>query len=283
MKKTIAFLLSVFAIIGSFCGCSKDVNNTVEDEEMYHAQCSVQECKDGWFFFIAYEYNLSESGEETDRYFNADAVNLKHNDLKDYQVLVVDEDTQEVTDTIAPEVSYFSMNPKYESLLSELKNHLLEREQKPNLTLDEIAFLKDNDVFSHDDIVQTYNSALTNGDLEFGKYGNISESGLKCEKALSGYMWQVGYYVSYGNILAVNIELITEDGTYLSDIAPKDRSAQQQQIIEEIDKIEKNIIKTQNFIALGIDRNTEIGHVKISRLFHLLEKIEKDNHNDKIE
>ena len=281
MKKNVMIVLSVFLIIIFICcGCNK---NDIENNNMYHSQSYIQECKDGWILFMSYEYNLSEQGDEIDQFINIDAVNLKYNNLEDFQVLCIDEDTQKVIAKMKPEVSYLSMNPKYEGILSEIENFLIDRKLSPDLTTKELLFLEDNEIFSLEDIVKVYNTAILKGDLNFGKYGNISESGLKREKALDDYMWQVGYYVSYVNIFAVNIELIDSSGVYLSNINSNELSKNQKKIINLIDEIEKNIIQTQSFINLGIDSDTTIGDIKFNRLFNLLQNIEKENNDDKIE
>lgn len=262
-----------FVIITLLCSC-KNSKEIVSDEG-YHAKCAVKECSDGWFLFFELGYNLNNE-IPVDEYVIVNAVNLKHSNLDDFRISVVDSETKEVIDSIQPEVSYCSMNPQYKSILNKLEKTLLEREQNPNLTDDELSNFEDNDIFNKEVIMEIYNTAIKNGEMTFGKYGNLSESGLKSENELSGYKWQVGYFLSYANITALNIELIYSDGTYLSDIAKEDMTTEQKELFSIITQIENNIINNQNFIDIGIDSNLEIGNIKLSRLWHLLNAFEEE-------
>lgn len=272
MKKIIPIMVC-FVIITLLCSC-KNSKEIVSDEG-YHAKCAVKECSDGWFLFFELGYNLNNE-IPVDEYVIVNAVNLKHSNLDDFRISVVDSETKEVIDSIQPEVSYCSMNPQYKSILNKLEKTLLEREQNPNLTDDELSNFEDNDIFNKEVIMEIYNTAIKNGEMTFGKYGNLSESGLKSENELSGYKWQVGYFLSYANITALNIELIYSDGTYLSDIAKEDMTTEQKELFSIITQIENNIINNQNFIDIGIDSNLEIGNIKLSRLWHLLNAFEEE-------
>lgn len=272
MKRIISIMVC-FVIISLFCSC-KDSKEIVSDEG-YHAKGAIQECSDGWFLFFELGYNLNNE-TPVDEYVIVNAVNLKYSNLDDFRISVVDSETKEIIDSIQPEVSYCSMNPKYKSILSELEKTLLEREQTPNLTDDELSNFEDNVIFNKEGIIDIYNTAIKNGEMTFGKYGTLSESGLKSENELSGYKWQVGYFLSYANITALNIELIYSDGTYLSDIANENMTAEQKELFSKITLIENNIINNQNFIDIGVDSNLEIGNVKLSRLWNLLNTFEEE-------
>lgn len=273
MKKCIAIMMC-WVIITTLCSC-KNSKEMVLDEG-YHAKGAVQECSNGWFMFFELGYNLNQ-GIPTDEYVMVDAVNLKYKNLDDFKIRLVDSETKEAIETIQPEVSYCSMNPQYESILYDLEKSLLARKQNPDLTDRELLNFEDNDIFNKKIIMDIYNTALQNGEMTFGKYGNLSESGLKSENELSGYKWQVGYFLSYANIAALNIELIYSDGIYLSDIAKEDMTTEQKELFSIINQIENNIISNQNFIDIGIDSNLEIGNVKLSRLYNLLNTFEEEH------
>lgn len=274
MKKFIAVMMFFVIITTTFCSC-KNSTEVVLDEG-YHAKGAVQECSNGWFMFFELGYNLNQE-IPTDEYVIVNAVNLKYKNLDDFKIRMIDSETKEVIETIQPEVSYCSMNPQYELILYNLEKTLLAREQNPDLTERELLNFEDNDIFNKKVIMDIYNTALKNGEMTFGKYGDLSESGLKSEDELSGYKWQVGYLLSYANIAALNIELIYSDGTYLSDITKEDMTTNQKELFSIITKIENNIIRNQNFVDIGINSNLEIGNIKLSRLQNLLNTFEEEH------
>lgn len=274
MKKFISIMVVCFVIITLFCSC-KDSKEIVSDEG-YHAKGAIQECSNGWFLFFELGYNLNNK-TPVDEYVIVNAVNLKYSKLDDFRISVIDPETKKEIDSIQPEVSYCSMNPQYKSILNNLEKALLEREQVPNLTENELSNFEENDIFNKKSVVNLYNAAIEKGEMTFGKYGDLSESGLKSEYELSGYKWQVGYFLSYANITALNIELIYSDGTYLSDIANENMTAEQKELLSIIDQIENNIIYNQNFIDIGVESNLEIGDIKLSRLWNLLNTFEEEH------
>lgn len=272
MKRNISIIICLI-FITLFSACTKKQPEI--NEQMYHSQGSVIECNDGWFLFVEHTYNIADK-TITDKSFNLDAVNLKYNNLNDFQILCYDSETQKVIDRIRPEVSYLSMNPEYKLMLNQNIDVFKNRKMSSDLTNAELPNIN-SEMFTKDDIVNVYNKAIERGDLNFGKYGNISESGLKRDNELNGYMWQVGYFVIYGNIEAVNIELVNADGSYLSDINLKNLSTEQKELIEIINNLEKNILEKQSFIDLSIEDCYDNYSVDINRLFMLLNKIEEEN------
>ena len=276
MKRYISLLLSISLILLSFSACNKDISEEpIQEDDGYHAIGDIRELDDGWYVFVEYDFNIKDN-LRVDRTVIFDVVNLKYTSLEDYSITVLNE-KDEVIGHIADKVPYYSLNHKNDDTVKFIENTLLNREDKPNLSISELSEVEDNELFTKADIVDTYNTAITNGELTFGKYGNISQSDTIFENELSGYKWQVSYFSLYGNISVINIELIYSNNRYLSDISKDDLTDEQKELLDVINKIEDNIMKSQSFINTGYTDGDIIGNVKLSRLHAILNGLEKEN------
>ena len=276
MKRYISLLLSISLILLSFSACKKDISEeTIQEDDGYHAIGDIRELDGGWYLFVEYDFNLKDN-LRVDRTMTFDIANLKYTCLEDYTVTVLNE-KDEVIGHTPEKVPYYTLDHKNNATEKFIEGTLLNREEKPNLSVSELSEVEDNEIFTKADLVDTYNTAMANGELTFGKYGNISQSDIIYENELSGYKWQVGYFSLYGNISAINIELIYSNNLYLSDIGKDELTNDQKELLDVINQIEDNIMKSQSFVNTGYSDKDVIGNVKISRLHSVLNEIEKGN------
>ena len=276
MKRYISLLLSISLILLSFSACKKNIpEEPIQKDDGYHAMSDIRELDDGWYVVVEYNFCL-KNNLRVGRTYYFDAVNLKYTSLEEYSITITNE-KDEVIGHIPSTVPHFAQNQKNLPKVNYIEDILLNREDKPSLSISELSEVEDNEIFTKADIVDTYNTAMANGELTFGKYDNLSSSDTISENELSGYKWQVGYFLSYGNIAAINIELIYSNDRYLSDIGKDELTNDQKELLDVINQIEDNIMKSQSFVNTGYTDGDIIGNVKISRLHSVLNEIEKGN------
>lgn len=277
MKKVASLLLSlVFLFILCACG------NSEENEPQYTRQdkSAVLELSGGWVMYYERQEVYDANGSFNQAYCSLDGVNLKYQDLSDFNMRLIDKKTGEVTGSIPPAVHFFQMNKIYEDKITPINAALEMRPPTPDLTLDE---LQGQDIsglmFTLEDVVNVYNAAMANGVKEPGKYMNLSSANIVSEAMLDGYQWQVGYFILSGQIAALDIELIYDDGSYLSDMDEATLSGSQKELKQVIGTITGNILRSGSLLDLGIDHSREVGQVQLSRLYKLLNSIEVENEN----
>lgn len=279
MKKKLPIILCVFTIL-IICLClflPKDEEPT--EQYTRNDKCSIMELSSGWYLFCNYQEVYNSDNEIEAVYCYIDGINLKYQGISDFNVEIVDKSTGEITGYITPAANAMCMSEEYKAVLDEITNYLKERTPAPNLTEDEINFVDTSGLlFNVKDIVKLYNMAMEQEVADFGKYMHISVSDIIKKPALGNYCWQVGYHILSGNIAAIEIEVIDDNGTYLSD--KSEHTPEEQEIIDTIEKIEDNIIKEQSFIELGINHDTVMSDVDFSVLYTLLESIEMENNSN---
>jgi len=97
-------------------------------------------------------------------------------------------------------------------------------------------------------LIDIFNRAYDKDPIEFGKYLNLPFVQVETSISNNGYIFQVGYYLEYGNIIKVNIEIIYDDGTYLSDLVKdKKASVHQKELFNKIKRVEEFILINQDF------------------------------------
>lgn len=278
MKRITAAILAI-VLLAALTGCGKDASDG-EGEPVtngYRAMMASKQKEDGWYLTFIYNYVPDENGNRTNPNFFFDGINLKYDYLPDFQIRLTDGSTGEVLDYIEPDLSNICQNPEYKVILDAINSYLLSRPLTPDLTVAELDFFEDNSLFTRQDVVELYNEAIANGEWTRGEFDCISSAGQQEDGMMSGYQWRVSYMMMYSNLSLLNIELIYEDGRYLSDIPEEELTAGQRELRAAIDGVEKSMVGQQDFLGIGIDPNTVIDNVEFSRLYRLLEAFDAEN------
>lgn len=276
MKKVCVLIITVLFLI-ILCACS---NTEAEPELEYLRQDknSVLKLSDGWYLYYEREEVYDSNGAFTQAYCSCDGVNLKYKNLTDFNIPLIDMNSGKVAGSVPPSVHFLKMNKIYEEKMKAIEKVLNSRPTVDNLTVEE---LKDVDIsgliFSLDDVVNVYNKAMSGGTKEFGKYMNISSSNIVSDTLLDGYQWQVGYFILSGHIVAIDIEVIYDDGRYLSDINENQLSDSQKELLQKIEDIRNNILANGNFLGSNLDFEEEFDEVNFTRLYKLLKSLEVEN------
>lgn len=286
VKKIIAVFL-LLAMLLPLGACSDD-GEQAEDEfelsDFYRIdKTAIVELSSGWYLFADWEeVYYSENDELYDTVCWIDGSNLKYQNLTEFNVPIIDRQTGEIIDKIAPAVNSFSANTEYKEVLDKIEDYVLQRDNSTELSVEELDFVDtDGLLFSKEDVVEAFNAAMKNpvkiSVFESGKYVHIPFDDIVKGNKMAGYSWQVGYIVPGGMIQAVNIELKCSDGRFLSDMSEEELSDEQKQVLEEIEIIENAIKTEQSFVAPSYNFDKKIGDVDFSRLYLVLNEIESSN------
>lgn len=284
MKKTSLMIIFCLCFSFLFSACSENSEKKQTTNVYRYDRTSVTELTDGWFLFCDYEEIYNSDGTYLNTYCTLDGMNLKYQDLSDFNVAITNSKTGEITGYITPSVNGFCMNENYNEKLTKVSEYLKNRDSKTVLSEEELSFIDiDNMIFKKNDIVNVYNDAMKNtvDSKNSGEYLYISFSDIRKGALIGDYHWQVGYLIFTGNIAAINIELIYSDGKYLSDIDSSKLTEQQIALISEIEKTENYIIKQQTFIPSNFNFNKSVDGVEFSKLHEILNSIEVENETNK--
>lgn len=271
MKKFICLLLCILVFQTILVSCDKN-SSELDYTDIYHSQMAVKELSNGWNLFVEYTYMIDENGKVYDESYYIDAVNLKYKELSNFDIACIDSNTNSIVGYVEPQVHYMSMNPSYKSTIDSLYTYFEKRKRSCDLKEEELDFVEKNDIYDKHDIIELYNESIKKGDLSIGNFMNLSESDLLSENEIDGYKFQAAYFLSYGNIAKINIELIYADGTHLSDINNYNLTEEQKIILEDISNIEKEIIEKQTFNITGYETNSNVKSIDFRRLFNLLKQ-----------
>lgn len=277
MKKIAVLILSVLLLAG-LCGCRN--GEDPEPEFSRKDMSAVLQLSGGWVMYYERQEIYDGNGALTDAYCALDGVNLKRRDLSEFNVQIVNSDTGEVAGSVQPSVHFFKMNKAYEDKILPVEGVLEARPTTDDLTAEELEGIDFSGlVFTPEDVVAVYNAAMAGGVKEFGKYMNISSANIVSDSMLDGYQWQVGYLVLSGQIAALDIELIYDNGSYLSDIDENEMSEPPKELGQTIGAITQNILSSGELLNMGVDQQKVIDQVNFSRLYKLLNSIEVENGN----
>lgn len=286
--KNIIALFLILAMLIPLGACSDGDGEQAEDEfelsDFYRIdKTAIVELSSGWYLLADWEeVYFVENNELYDTVCSIDGSNLKYQNLTEFNIPIIDRQTGEIIDKIAPAVNSFSANTEYKEVLDKIEDYVLQRDNSTELSVEELDFVDtDGLLFSKEDVVEAFNAAMKNpvrtSTTEPLNYGKIPCEDIVKGNKMAGYAWQVGYSVPGGMIQAVNIELKCSDGRFLSDMSEKELSDEKKQVLEEIEIIENAIKTEQSFVAPSYNFEKKIGDVDFSRLYLVLNKIESDN------
>ncbi len=282
MKKTKYIFLLMLCSLTLLSSCTQTVPEAIQNEYYRLDRATVVELSSGWYFYCDYEEVFRTDGTLYDTYCTVDGVNLKYQNLSDFNLSVTNTDTGEVTGYITPAVNAMCMNKAYNTELTEISEYLKSRPTETELNEDELDFSEtEGMLFNKSDVVNVYNSAISSPVNTVGKYSYISFTDIRKSVQPGEYYWQVGYMLFTGNIYVINIELVRNGEKFLSDTDPAELTQQQSQLLCEIEKIENSIIGQQSFVPVGYDFAKTIDNVDFNKLLTVLSAIEAENETNK--
>lgn len=265
MKKIVCSILIIMIVL-STAGCSKEKN-----VGGFEVKIATEMRDDGWLYYL-YEEKPFDSVTET--YAQYGAYNLKYKYIEGYQIPIKDSETGEVVEYAQSALPYLQITPdeKVRSELETLNNYINTFDHLKKVGNEDFEKI---DLASIDkkDVIRLYNAMIDSSVENDGKYGFLPEAGIEQETLINGYQWQVGYFISYGNIKYARIDVVIDGKNYLSDLYHNGETTQEQkEIYEKILLIEKEIIEKQNFSVQIPTDETELYSLK--RLNYILKKLD---------
>ncbi len=255
-------LLVIFIVIIIVFGAMKIMNylddkrlQGLNDSIIYQRQ--IMKKDDGWYYFL----ERGRKGTKVDDYkyfYSFNGCNLKYETL-DYSYTIVDDlQTGEILQTIPktpPTLSAYrrSKDGKEEKPISnevEKINKFLERKQfHEQLTLEDLSEMKFENI-DPNDIITLWNQFDDSKYLhqnEFGSYPNLAACNYMKNDSSKSY-FQVGVIMGFGFIKEIRIDYVNEKREYLTDkIKNQTASGEEQQLYQNIKKIENAVIEKQSF------------------------------------
>ncbi len=268
------FVILVLTIINIIDQNKADDKLTIEDEEEYiGTRDSLFQGNDGWYFFFVIN-SYGENGR-TENVF--DGFNLKYQKMEGYNILVYDYTGKNIKDRIpttpSKSISEKTVNGKMErNEVFEISKYFDEKQFNREISEEDLNDLE----LEHYDkkfIVNLYNSAINSKLDDTVTKFNISSLEFLTDAKNNGYSVNIGIMSQRKGIVAVRIDLIYDNGVYLSDLINSKKATQKQiKIYNNLVSIGNKLVETQEAnLKEKFDLNGDI----YDRVFSLLKELEK--------
>lgn len=250
---------------------NKKSNNFYEENkdaiENYAEKIAIVEGDDAWYY--QFLITTFDNGETTNNFFNG--CSLKYSKLDDYYVPVTENGKVVEKIIVHPNLvaSQKSVNNVTEASEVVLIDDFFDQKQfKKEITtndLDELTLYNFDKNLIVDLFNKTYNS---NFDKTITKF-NLAGCSIQSDGEKDGYKYNIGVMHLRRGIGAIRIDLLYNDGTYLSElIENKKASNEQKEIYKNFKKIEEYIVENQEVnIRDEFDLNKDV----YNRLFDIIE------------
>lgn len=254
MKRKIVIISIISLLIGIFLGIKLNMLNANSNKEQNSQDNNSQEktrpdflarteyinAQDGW----VYGLTIYDKGLGHDYYL--DGFNLKYKEIDGYSLKVRDKVTGEILGTASTNFISLRLNDDAKAELDYINEYLNSKQFDGEITIEDINDLNTKYI-DKTLLVELYNKTLKKDYNVYGKYSNNPvvgrESVLSTNEDLKGE-WEAFYVIRCGEIYRLNIELILEDGTPLSNLR-ETLDSKKIELLDKVDELEKEILKSQ--------------------------------------
>ena len=293
----IVFLAVIFFVVYYFLtvdepkgSLTPDHNSNIPDTPDYNVyeKALTKRGEDGWVYYFVFQVVDLDDGSDTIKYedlhYIFNVINIKHERLPGYIIpeKIYDENGNFLGYGDGMETlphAHVSTREKdgvrERDEVDEIQNYFEEHRFLEPITVEDLDGL--NTVFySKEFLVEFFNELISQDfttDEEFFKYAIASPQTYRRDNLADGYRWQTCWLTSRSRAMDIHLDMIYEDGTYLTDYIDNGTATKEQkEIYENILKIREVILDEQNidlnfmqekFPELAKDKN-------YSRLFTLL-------------
>lgn len=256
MKKNLLFLLLFIIFIGLVIYISTftsaKINNDSYDKNAwknYAEKIGIDETDDGWVYYFL--INTINNGKTTKNFYQG--CSLKYSELENYNITYEDGDKTFMIKThpslAVSNISKNGIKEKDEILV--IDDFFDNKNFNRKITETDINDLKLNN-FSKKHVVKMFNLAFSD---EFTKEDSLLHGSKECsiitDELQDGYKINIGYLFQKRGLMAIRIDIIYEDGSYLLDLIKDNKASTiQKSLYNNLKDIEKNIINNQNFDCL---------------------------------
>ena len=254
MKKKfiIIVLLLCLAVLFFLFFNKKEKNNNVSYDEnawkKYAEKIGTYQTEDGWIYYFL--INTLNNGKTTQNFYQG--CSLKYSELDEYGITYEDGDTFTIKSYPTLAVSNKSKNGiKEKDEILTIDNYFNDKNFKREITEKDLDTLNLNN-FSKKQVVKMYNLAYNDSFTKDNfKLQGAKECYIISDLNKDGYKINIGYLFQKRGIMALRIDLLYEDGTYLIDMINNGMASDNQiKLYNNFKKIEKDIIKNQNFDSI---------------------------------
>lgn len=262
MKKRISiisFSLMAVLVVVCFITVKAQISNNElisENNIGYTVKSVYDEKEDGWLYGFEIVYVTADSSVN----YIFDGYNLKHRPSgTEYYVSYKDMETGEEIEKIPSKYATLSTSAVYRDEVKNINDFFNQKKFQQTISLSDLADLDINKI-SKEYLVDLFNRTISSKvKTTPGEYLNAPSLEWKVQESTDTENpgeWQVMYITDYGYIQDIEIEFIKSDNTYLSEQAKtRNISGEDAKMLEEIEKLEKQIIENQA-ISLNKDDNT---------------------------
>lgn len=274
MKKKLIYTIAVILFIGvGIAAFFYWKNGQSKSSEVGFLQTTaVKEKEDGWVYFIYYTEVPDKPND--DYSYDFDAYNIKHKRIEGYELEIIDSETNEVIDKTTTSLPYLSLNKQAREELDKVEKLLNEKQNQSDITNEELDKLE-LDIIQQEDVIELYNQLRNKENSSSFQYTYLPEADvIQEEHYLDGYIWQFGYFISQVAFEAVHIELIYEDGSYLSELCEKNEASEEQkELYEEVKEMEQYMKENQT-LDMKKFKDKKIGEIEFTRLVSIFNNLE---------
>lgn len=251
MRKKIFVFLILIIIISTIINIVAQHNTNsrlyLESEEEYiGTRDATIQGNDGWYYFFVIN-NFGENGR-TENIF--DGYNLKYQRMDGYNIFVYDYTEKNIKQRI-PTTPSKSISEKVKNGIMEgdevveISNFFNKKQFNREINEEDLIDLS----LEHYDksfIIKIYNAAINSKlDDTLTKF-NISSHKFLTDKERDGYSISIGIMSQRKGIVAVRIDLIYENGVYLSDLVSNNKASKKQlEIYNNLTNIGNKLTETQ--------------------------------------
>ncbi len=277
-RMKIIFMIIVSLLYVTGCNKKVDFDENLNSYPKFVSKCVTTDSDDGWFYYFCIQYpkknkNTKEvkNNYQKDNAFSYvfDGFNIKYKKIDGYYIPIYDESGTEVGN-IEPAVPSLSVSSQMRNEIKKINDFFMKEDFNRIISEDDLDELE-LEFIDKSLLVTMFNNAYNKEPIDLGVWVNLPQVEIVKSEKIDNYYFNIGYYVEYGNLQKVNIDLLYEDGSYLSDLV-KNKKASEDKVNEynEFKKIEEYIIKNQTF-DLSNYKKLDLKHFE--ELKKLLKKI----------
>lgn len=277
MRKKILFLILVITLIILITSVTLCNNTNKEEKDNkinydYGEKMAYIKKENGWYYYLYTNTN-------NDYFF--DGCNLKYPDLENYYINIYKDRTEQEI------VQKFKTFPTLSTSDNKKKNAtLMEREEVEKIDdfFNNTSFsniISETDLenlnlenFNNNDIIKLYNELYEKKfSTDIIPYA-LHECDYKSDSSKDGFYVFIGFLIERKGIAAIEIDLVFDNGEYLSDkINNNTASKKEIKIYENLQNIEKYVIDNQTFDNL--EENINLNDSIYKRIYKILSSIER--------
>jgi len=244
--------------------------DNITNEVEYGEKMAILKKDNGWYYYIY---------ENTNGEYFFDGCNLKYNELDGYYVNIYENESMKEIYYKMPTFPSLSVSDHSKGNTLErddvqaIDRFFTERNFEGSIEEKDLSELKITN-FAIDDILNLYNTLAAEDFSSELTTLRLSECDYVYDDLKNGFKVFIGFLVERRGVAAIEIDLIYNNGTYLSDLISNNKASNKQiKLYENFQKIEGYIINNQD---LDISSDFAFKGDEYNRIYKLLNSVERN-------